>query len=420
MILRTPGRRLALVFGLGVLFTAAAIHLALRLPKIDFQFQVGDSVVSEKGQILLEPHDLREEPGEIETLSELTRFYAHQGQLSEILSANEVQVERAGNFFEIRPQERKLSDLSALFWTQVFVAFGALVVSGWIWAIRPKDLASLLFAISGLAVCLSALPSAVYTTREGGIPSGLFRVLEEMNAVTASLFGICMIGLFLIYPIRLRHWKKWMIAEMAVLGIWTTLSVFKISLEVTQISLIMVTEMLLICLLLLVQFFATRRDPRARASLAWLGLSVLVGAGAFIGLNTVPSLLGMTPLSQGYAFLFFLIIYMGLAAGLTQYRLFEVGQWAFRLLFYAVGALLLALLDAALVFGIGMERFPAMGLALLAVGFLYLPVRDSIWNLFSRRKRMESHESLEQALHVAFAPSDVLRADRWEALIRKI
>ncbi|MBX3041020.1 MAG: hypothetical protein KF789_09975 [Bdellovibrionaceae bacterium] len=420
MILSTPGRRLALVFGVGVFLVAFTLHLALRLPQLGFQLQVGDLISSQQGSIQLTALDLVEDPGAIEDFSELTSFYENQDLLSKILTATSVQVDREGNRHELSPRARHLSDLSVLFWTQVFVACGALIISGWIWAIRSRDLASTLFAISGLAVCLSALPSAIYTTREGGVPHGLFRLLAELNGATASLFGISMIALFLVYPIRLKHWKKLIVAETVILGAWTTLSVFKAFHSVTYLGLIMVTEMFLICLLISIQFFATSKDLLARASLTWLGLSVLVGAGAFIGLNTIPSMLDITPLSQGYAFLFFLIIYLGLAAGLTQYRLFEVGQWAFRLLFYAVGALLLALLDAALVFGVGMDRFPAMGVALLAVGFLYLPVRESIWSLFSRRKSMKLHESLEQALHVALAPSETQRSHRWEELIRKI
>ncbi|MEZ5764031.1 MAG: hypothetical protein R3D69_07075 [Xanthobacteraceae bacterium] len=49
--------------------------------------------------------------------------------------------------------------------------------------------------------------------------------------------------------------------------------------------------------------FVNRGDPRARAALGWLGLSVIVGAGAFVSLIIAPILFDpVPPLHQGYAF----------------------------------------------------------------------------------------------------------------------
>src|SRR5690606_38053805 len=100
--------------------------------------------------------------------------------------------------------------------------------------------------------------------------------------------------------------------------------------------------------------------------------------------------------------------------------LFEVGTWAFRLLFYALGTLLFGVMDAALVMGAGLERTPALGLSLLAVGFLYLPLRDRLWRLFRRAKKMPPHQLLRDALHVALAPSVEVRRDRWTALLQEL
>lgn len=46
-----------------------------------------------------------------------------------------------------------------------------------------------------------------------------------------------------------------------------------------------------------------------------------------------PNLVGLPPmLSQGVAFLFFLLIYVGVALGVARYRLFQLDEWAFRIL----------------------------------------------------------------------------------------
>lgn len=419
-IFDAPGKRLASVLIFGFAVSALVVGVALRQSVWETSFVAGDVLSSERGEIALEPLDLMAEPGEIVRHEELFRFYARQDQILAVTENIPVTLKRGESTSVLTPRKAGLEDLPVLFWVQVLVGLGALGISGWIWALRSRDLACRLFVGSGLSVFVSALPSAVYTTRPLAIPSSTFRVLEEFNALGAAAFGVAMIALFLIYPVRLPHWRKLAIGQAVFFTVWTGLFIAKLTPEDANITLIIAVLMLLICVAIGAQFVATKGDPAARASLTWLGLSVLTGAGAFVVFNTVPLLLKMTPLNQGYAFLFFLIIYLGLAAGLTRYRLFEVGQWAFRFLFYAAGAVFLVLLDAALIFVVGMERLPALGLTLLAVGFLYLPFRDLLWRSFSRHGRMEPHEMLAGALHVAFAPSSAERAGRWQNLLRRV
>jgi hypothetical protein len=70
-------------------------------------------------------------------------------------------------------------------------------------------------------------------------------------------------------------------------------------------------EMLGIFFAAAAQYWRSRGDPAARAVVRWFGLSVAVGAGAFVFTVIAPSLVGLTPgLPQGYAFAFFLLIHM--------------------------------------------------------------------------------------------------------------
>ncbi|MBX2988333.1 MAG: hypothetical protein KF802_10600 [Bdellovibrionaceae bacterium] len=396
---------------MGFLLSAWAVKVALDQPEWDHVFEPGQVLESSQGQITLEDEDLLAEPGEIESHQVLNRFYERQDEILRVISDPS---------FPFLPRPRRLADLPALFWIPLLVGLGSLAITGWIWALRARDLSIALFALSGLSVFVSAVPSAIYTTRDVALPSALFRVLETLNAWGAAWFGITMLALFLIYPVRMRHWKAIALAETVFFGIWIAAYSMQWTPDPMNVSALIAALMLALCAAIGAQFFATRANPTARASLVWLGLSVLLGAGAFVVFNTLPLLFGMDPMQQGYAFLFFLIIYLGLAAGLTRYRLFEVGQWAFRFLFYIAGAVMLVVLDAVLIFMLGMDRLPALGLALLAVGFLYLPLRDLLWGFFSRKGRLETHELLAESLHVAFAPSTSQRAQRWENLLRKL
>jgi signal transduction histidine kinase len=117
---------------------------------------------------------------------------------------------------------------------------------------------------------------------------------------------------------------------------------------------------------------------------------------------------------------FFVLPYAGIALGLTRYRLFDVGDWAFRLLFLMLGAVLLLLLDVALISLLNWSSSLALGAALLLVGFAYLPLRDWLQRKLLRRAELPRSELFARAMGVAFAPDALQRQARWEDLLGKL
>ncbi|KYG67229.1 hypothetical protein AZI86_09495 [Bdellovibrio bacteriovorus] len=402
-----------------VIAAGVILKLGLDEPQFNPAFQVGDSVVSDSGSFQVEALDLLAEPGELATKAELRRFYLRQQEWRHILESPSAELVRKEVRQPLQKMHRKLKDLSAVFWIPLIVGLGTLIIGGWIWSLKPQDTAVRLFALSGFATFLSALPSSVYTSREGPLSENLFRVLETLNAWGAALFGIAVLALFLIYPVRLKHWKKVSLFEAAFFVLWTLGFSLQVVPDFANISLIIVSLMALICVAIAVQFFATKRDPAARASLVWLGLSVVLGAGGFVVFNTVPSLIGTTPFNQSYAFLSFLVIYLGLAAGLTRYRLFEVGQWAFRFLFYSAAAAIFIVFDLILISLVGLGQVAALEVSLLLVVFIYLPFRDFLWRKFTRSGKLDASHLLSDALAVAFALNSEERETRWLVFLKK-
>jgi hypothetical protein len=125
------------------------------------------------------------------------------------------------------------------------------------------------------------------------------------------------------------------------------------------------------------------------AATRWLGLSVIVGAGAFIGSVALPAMIGKPPiLDPRFSLGFFVIIYVGMAVGLRRHKLFELDQWAFRILFYLGAGAALLVLDACCWPDCGTAPQASLGAALLIVAFAYLPFRDVLW----RRTVAADHE----------------------------
>jgi len=313
-----------------------------------------------------------------------------------------------------------LTPLPLIFWVQLAVGLGAMTISGWVWALRPRELATRLFALSGLATLIFTLAAA---SRSGAViePRSLAVVLMWLNAGGATLFGAAMIALFLVYPVRLPHWRPLALGSSMGFCLWALMTLLGRMPAWSSIHLVTVVEMGGIFLAVASQFIATERAPRDRAVAIWFGLSVLFGAGGFIGLIALPSVLGQpTPIKAGYAFACFLLIYIGVAAGLRHYRLFELGEWAFRILFYVVGTLILVSLDAALIGLLSLRPGAAIGISLLAVGFLYLPLRDAVARHFVPRPVLSEQELFHAVVDLAFQSSRLERAGQWRQLVTRL
>ncbi|MGE8135304.1 sensor histidine kinase [Novosphingobium subterraneum] len=416
---------------LSVTFAAdetGAIHAA-PAPGLDRSLtgpaQVTALLGNDEHRVVIEAGDLIEEPDTLATYADMGRFFARQSALAGLVSGQSVSIETMdGNALRqtrVSPARmRPISDLPPAFWVQMLVGLSSFLIGGWVWALRRYDPAARLFALASLGMLFFTFPAALYSTRELAIDGGLFRGLSVMNHGGALLFGAAMIALLLRYPTPLVP-ARWLWVPFVLFGAWwfaDSMQVFNGPPAGSHLPTML--EMLGILLAAAVQYWRSRGDPAARAVLRWFGLSVAVGAGAFVFTVIAPSLVGLTPgLPQGYAFAFFLLIHIGMAIGVARYRLFDLDRWAFRILFYMTGAALLIAVDAALISWIALERAPAFGLALVMVGFLYLPLRDIIARKLFRRDG-EIEASFQDILAIALAEGEVERMNRWRGLLERV
>lgn len=366
--------------------------------------------------------DLLEEPDVLPDYAAMARFFARQDRVAALLRGPTVGVRLAdGTVIAVTPRPtRPLSDLPTAFWVQLLVGGASFVIGAWVWSLRRDDAASCILAAVGASTLTFSFAAAAYSTRELAIDGGVFRGLSAVNHFGALMFGACMIALFLTYPRRLVR-PRWLLVLPAVIFPWWLADTLRLGFEgpLGGSHLPTMLEMLGILIAVGWQFWKTRGDPRARAALRWFGLSVAVGAGAFVFLIIAPNLFGAAPvLSQGYGFLFFLLVFAGVALGVARYRLFELETWAFRILFYLGGVALLLTLDSLLIFILAMERTQALGLALIVTVLVYLPLRD----LLARRimTRGGSRETaFRSIMDVALAVSPEVREERWERLLQE-
>ena len=380
------------------------------------------------GSTLLEPDDLVEEPDMFESYEQTSRFLQRQTALASLLRQPNVNLQlrqngsdRTETVVTISSGRRPITDLPAAFWVQLLTGAGTLLIGAFVFALRPTDIATRLFALSGTMVTLSALSAAIYSSRELAINGGTFRLLSATNHIGSLGFGMAMIALFLVYPRRLVPLKALWIVP-AVFVPWLAADLLRLApTQAAGSQLPTLIEMLLIVAAVLVQWIVNRREPRARAALTWLGLSVVVCAGAFVSLIIAPVLLQSAPaMQQGYAFGFFLLIYAGLSLGVARYRLFDLSDWAFQIGFYTGGTLLLLAIDSALILLLQVQQTMSLGIALLLVGFGYLPLRGALWNRFVANTLSTDHEVFRSVIDVSLANTATERSTRWRSLLQKL
>ncbi|MBO9545721.1 ATP-binding protein [Caulobacter sp.] len=363
--------------------------------------------------------------------SPATQAEAHQrrrlqGAFADALKARPLVVRLAGADNVQRPvtvddRPRPLTTLNSEFWANLAFGLIAALIVGWVWALRPRDLATQLFGLTGLSMLAFTFGWAVNSSVELVADAALALTSQLLNMTGAVAFGGAMIAFFLAYPKRVTRWPVAWLIPLWLLG-WamTPLLPGNPSLDSTGQA-VTSLEMALIIVAIGVQAFASRKDPAAMAATRWLGLSVIVGAGAFIGNVAVPIALGRAPfLDPRYSLGFFVIIYVGMAVGLRRHKLFELDQWAFRILFYlSAGAAMLAL-DGLLITALGAAPSTALGVSLLVVAFAYLPFRDVLWRRTIGRKTMKEHEMFAAVAQVALIHDAEARAGAWKALLSRV
>ena len=372
--------------------------------------------------------DLLPEPDSLASYAEYDAFLARQTALAEVMAADAVELHLQDIFTReeftsrLYTDYREVTTLTDGFWLQLITGVASLLISGWVWALRPRHVGPIMFMISAIGLTLSTATSAIYANRELALHADVYAVLVPINHLGVVVFGMAMMGLLLSYPRQLvRPRWFWLLPVLGAAYMAVDISHVELGLGPSLLYAFIALAMLGILAAIALQWRATRGSPHDRAALGWLGLSVVAGAGAYTLLGAAPILLD-TPFSlpQSHVTSVLVIIYAGLALGLSRYRLFDLGEWSYRVLFYAVGALILLALDAAIIYLLNLDAAPALGISLLLVAFVYLPMRDWVWRRVATRRTIAQHELFSSALDVAFAPSPAESAARWRALLRQL
>lgn len=412
---------------LGVALRADGHHVAIVATLQAAQVPEGamaERLAGAAGSEPLRAVDILEDPDLLPTYAAMDGFFASQERLARLLRGGGASLEwrAAGESgaLAVATRTRPVGDLPAVFWFQMATGVIGSVIAAWVYLLRPTDLATRMFLITGLGLLLSVGSAAIYDTRELALPAVTFSLLAFLNHAGAITFGCAFAALFASYPRRLlpsRH-LLWL---PAVFLPWLVIDTLHLAPNpAIGIHLPCLLQLLLALAAGAAQWRVSGKHPLDRAALRWLALSALLGCGLVTLNSMVPPLAGLTaPISQGYACGFFLVMYLGIALGLGRYRLFDLDEWAYRILLWLAGAFAVILCDALLLY-VGLTDKLSRGASLLLCGGLYFPFRQWLWQRLVSRNPSSFEALLPQISGIAFLAAAGAQDTAWTELLKRV
>lgn len=348
-------------------------------------------------------------------------FLKRQDRFAQMQDSPEVTLtSKDGTAWKIQPLEsRPLWSLPVEFWIQFVVGVLAWMISVSVWALRPREGGVRYLLLSGFGMIVSAQLAAIYTTRELAIHSQVFWWIDGLNFFGGSLFAASLVALLLYYPRKIApRWVGW--AFILINVVWYILQDQDVVESMTDARRILVLISILTTFVLSgVHWFKTRKDPVARAALQWFLLSWVAAAGIFSSVLFIPQLFGIdTSALQSYLFTLFLLMYVGLSFGILRFRLFGLGEWWYRIVFWVMAMLVLVVLDLVFLLGLKLSNQVSLSAALLICGIFWFPLRAVLQSWLMPRPAQWS-VNFKRVVDIALAPPGPSQTNAYVGLLKE-
>jgi signal transduction histidine kinase len=313
---------------------------------------------------------------------------------------------------------RTLSDLTTGFWLSLVAGSIAALAGLWVWVLRPRAWAPVMFALSGVGLFVGCATIALNISAGLGLNGTIDQAMLVANYTWGQLCSGTIVALFARFPLPLvRPFWLWLLAITCVLT----------AIDVTfdclpgAVDLAIVTGVIhsgLIVLLLGLQAWHVRSDPDSAAAFR----PIAIGAGISVVLFCVLTLAGQwdggKPLaSPDMTAPLLLMVYLGLGIAIIRARLFALGRWALGMLLSACAILLFLVLDAILLATVTEQRDLAFFVSAALGATVYLPMREWMLRRAERLRDGQTRDLLQFAGKIALALTPQAASDAWHAAV---
>jgi len=314
------------------------------------------------------------------------------GRLHPHLASGEVRFTLAdGRAVTVRPGEGRA--LLSLLTDDGFlppIIFGnlAFAIGFLIWVYARRQVIPHLLLLAGTTNALMMWTAAVMWSRELALPEATFRLIFAVNQFGALFYPTALFCLLLVYPTQLVRWRalRWPLMLAGVLWLHAVFPLIELPFRwffvfVIAISLATLPTMA-------AQWTATRKQPVERAQASLLAFSCLILSLGVVAIYVLPILFtgqsfGGTLSLSG---LMTILPFFGFAIGVARYRLFDLPTWWFTVSVWFISGLLILAVELSIFFFLGARHITSLAIATLAVGWIYFPLRQFLFDRIFRAR----------------------------------
>lgn len=370
----------------------------------------------------LETQDLVEEPDFIIEYAELNRFFSRQQVITKALQQTRVELLIDSQWYTSGTLKRPLYSLHTMFWFQLFIGLFAALTGLAVWRFQRNSATTRLFALTGLAFMLITFSAAIYSSRELAMEGELIRNLARLNHFASMLMAPAFVGLLWYYPNRLHRLPLPPLLIAVYQIIWIADTAQWMPNTDWGIRIPMVTGLFMSLILAVLQWHRSRHQPIERTALKWFLFSIYLGGATFVSIIFIAMLLGFEPvIPQGYAFGIVVLMYLGVALGISRYRLFDLDRWWFGTWLWLLSGALVIVADLLLIYLLELRPALALGAALLVVGWLYFPLRQWLLRRLLPSREVKLESLFPELIRLGLVANDSEQVERiWRSLLQQV
>lgn len=427
--------------GLALLIVFGSIQYLLQQPYYDLQVEVLESTItigaktpppahsnvlysikSGSQNIIIDSTFFAPDPDHFTSFAQLDQFIIKQQQVYSLASGGEITlVFDDASELTLASKPSQLSSIPTEYWLLIFYGSVALFVGVGFWSYQRGHPITRLLALAGAGFAIMQYSMAIYAARELALPGNIFTCLIHVNHFGGFLFIWSLTQFFWFYPKQQKGYVTPTILTIITFTIWINewyqwiewpLSLFYFpSLFVVGIGFVIALK----------QWRNSKVEPQNRVLFFWIVTSITVCMGlVFIGYLIPLILFGLPWVSTWVANGLALCVFMGFILGANRNQLFGVENWWFKTwLCFSVFTFLIVT-DIFIVYIFGFSLPAGFELALLAIWWLYFPIRTFIWNKTTGLTKSAAHH--RQASHLPFFSQNesLSITERWKDLLKNL
>lgn len=423
---------------IGAMLLMVWLALQERILEIDWQLENGlvvaypvgqsepitlDQIVLGNGEYLtLDADTLIRDPDVLPHYEDVNRFMENQERLHQTLQADQVElIDTDGQTWIVPVRDRTLADLPFGFFFQLICGSLGLLIAGGVWSYRPYLRSAQMFFLCGFGFTLVSFTMGTYAYRELAMSGEIFTNLMRVNRFSVVLLSYGGAVLLWLYPKRLSHFPFISLVSFTGAAIWIneTLQWFEWPLHAYFSNFILCTLAALIAGYQ--QWRRSRFQPLERAALRWLLLSFLICFTGIWLLYVLPIIfIRELTLNLELASFLVLSVFIGVALGISRYRLFDLDRWWLETWLWFLSGLTIVVVDVMLVFLLNMGFLSSLALTVLFVGWLYFPVRQWVLSRMLARDGAGVEHLLPDILTFMLKPHKAHEPDMfWASILQK-